>query len=91
MPKSPKSSSPRGRSSSRSPSRRTYERQVGSRREVMDGYAHHTSGGLTVKDLVVNSKGAIVSKKRQQMGRAQLAWLKRNGLAHPPFESPSQP
>ncbi len=84
--KSPRGKSPRGKSP-KSPVR--YERQVGTRREVMDGYAHHTSGGLTTQDLVVNNKGAIVSKKRQQMGRVQLAWLKHLGLAHPPFESPS--
>jgi hypothetical protein len=71
----------------RSPARR-HERQVGTRREVMDGYAHHTSGGLTAKDLTVNSKGAIVSKRRQALGKVQMAWLKHEGLAHPPFESP---
>ena len=68
MPRT-QSSSPR-----RSPGRR-YERQVGTRREVMDGYAHHTSGGLTAKELVVNAKGAIVSKRRQAKGRAQMAWM----------------
>jgi len=36
---------------------------IGSRIEVFHGKAHHTSGGLTKKDLKKNRFGRIVSKK----------------------------
>ena len=37
---------------------------VGSRAQVMHGSAHHTSGGLTKKDLKYNKWGRIVSRKK---------------------------
>jgi hypothetical protein len=39
-------------------------RKIGSRAQVMHGTAHHTSGGLTKKDLKYNKAGRIVSKKK---------------------------
>jgi len=36
----------------------------GSRSQVMNGNAKHTSGGLTKKDLKYNKHGSIVSKKK---------------------------
>jgi hypothetical protein len=38
--------------------------KYGSRAKVMHGGAEKTSGGLTKDDLMYNSKGRIVSKKR---------------------------
>lgn len=40
---------------------------VGSRRQVMNGTAHHTAGGLAKKDLKINPKtGEIVSKDKSK-------------------------
>ena len=44
-------------------------RKVGSRAQVMHGTAHHTSGGLTKRDLKYNKWGRIVSKKRSTMAK----------------------
>lgn len=42
-----------------------HERTVGSRAQVLNGTAHHTTGGLTKKDLKMNPKtGEIVSKHK---------------------------
>lgn len=38
--------------------------KIGSRAQVMHGTAHHTSGGLTKKDLKYNKWGRIVSRKK---------------------------
>jgi hypothetical protein len=42
---------------------------VGSRAMVMHGTAHHTSGGLTKRDLKYNKWGRIVSKKRSTLAK----------------------
>ena len=43
----------------------THTQTVGSRAQVMNGTAHHTSGGLTKTDLKKNPKtGEIVSKHK---------------------------
>lgn len=44
------------------PSNKT--QRVGSRRKVFNGSAERTSGGLTKDDLMKNTAGRIVSKKR---------------------------
>ena len=36
---------------------------IGTRKEVMNGGAKKTSGGLKKKDLIINKRGKIVSKK----------------------------
>lgn len=41
-----------------------YTQRIGSRRQVMSGTAHHTSGGLTKKDLMLNKRGRIVSRRK---------------------------
>ncbi len=41
---------------------------VGSKAQVWHGTAHHTSGGLTKKDLMKH-KGRIVSKKKHALGK----------------------
>lgn len=40
---------------------------IGSRAQVFHGTAHHTSGGLTKKDLVLNKRGRIVSRRRRSI------------------------
>jgi hypothetical protein len=40
----------------------------GTKREVFNGTAAHTSGGLTKSDLIKNKRGKIVSKKQHQNG-----------------------
>lgn len=37
---------------------------TGSRKMVLSGMAHHTSGGLTASDLVRTKSGRIASKKK---------------------------
>ena len=46
-----------------------YEKAVGSRREVWNGTAHHTSGGLTRVNLKKNKRGRLVSKKKSKMAK----------------------
>ena len=41
---------------------------VGSKAQVWHGTAHHTSGGLTKKDLMKH-KGRIVSKRKHALGK----------------------
>ena len=44
---------------------------VGSRAQVMHGTAHHTSGGLTKKDLKMNKWGRIVSRKKSMKAKKE--------------------
>lgn len=54
---------------------------VGTRIEVLRGDAHHTSGGLTIKDLKLSkSSGEIVSKKKATQGRKN-DWAKATAKA----------
>jgi len=46
-------------------------RKIGSRAQVMHGTAHHTSGGLTRKDLKYNKSGRIVSAKKSHTARRE--------------------
>lgn len=48
---------------------------VGSRAQVFHGNAKHTSGGLKRKDLMLNKRGRIVSKKAS--GMAKKTWRTR--------------
>jgi hypothetical protein len=48
-----------------------HEKQIGSRAAVMHGNAHHTSGGLTKKDLKYNKWGRIVSVKKSQKAKKE--------------------
>ncbi len=54
-------------------------RAIGTRAEVMHGTAHHTSGGLTRKDLKYNKHGRIVSRKASEAGKKALKRLERAG------------
>ena len=51
---------------------------VGSRRMVYSGTAKHTSGGLTKKDLMMNSWGRIVSRKKHNTAKRENR-LKKHG------------
>jgi hypothetical protein len=53
--------------------------RVGSRTQVMNGNAHHTSGGLTRKDLKYNKHGRIVSRKASEAGKKALKRLEKAG------------
>jgi hypothetical protein len=44
-------------------------RRIGSRAQVMHGTAHHTTGGLTRKDLKYNKWGKIVSVKKSRKAK----------------------
>jgi hypothetical protein len=44
-------------------------KKIGSRAQVIHGTAHHTSGGLTKRDLKYNKWGRIVSKKRSALAK----------------------
>ena len=47
------------------------QKRVGSRAQVMHGTAHHTSGGLTKKDLKMNKWGRIVSRKKSMKAKKE--------------------
>ncbi len=46
---------------------------VGSKLEVWNGSAKHTSGGLTKESLMKNKRGKVVSKKRHAQGLKAFA------------------
>lgn len=46
-------------------------KRIGSRAQVMHGTAHHTSGGLTKKDLKMNKWGRIVSKAKSSKAKKE--------------------
>jgi len=51
---------------------------VGSKAQVWHHTAHHTSGGLTRKDLMKH-KGRIISKKKHALGKKALKNLIKAG------------
>lgn len=48
-----------------------FDMLVGSRAQVFHKTAYKTSGGLTSKDLVKNTQGRIVSKKKSQTAKKE--------------------
>jgi hypothetical protein len=52
---------------------------VGSKAQVFHGTAHHTSGGLTRKELVKNKRGKIVSRKQAAAGKKAFSRLVKAG------------
>ena len=76
-----KASKPRkAKRSARKVKRRTKKKIIGSKRRVWSGTAHCTRGGLTKKDLCVNKRGKIVSKRKFLLGKKAFqgikGWLK---------------
>jgi hypothetical protein len=61
----------------------SHMRRIGSRAEVMHGTAHHTSGGLTKKNLKYNKHGRIVSLKKSKTAKSKgllKKWEKKSGI-----------
>jgi len=52
---------------------------VGSKLQVWNGSAKHTSGGLYRKDLMHTKHGRIVSRKKHALGRKSLKHLIKAG------------
>ncbi len=52
---------------------------VGSKLQVFNGSAKHTSGGLKKADLVQNKHGRIVSRRKMMQGKKALKYLTRKG------------
>jgi len=52
---------------------------VGSKLQVWNGNAKHTSGGLTRKDLMRTKRGRIVSKKKHAAGFKAIKTLRKMG------------
>lgn len=57
---------------------------IGSKRQVFNGSAAHTSGGLTQGDLMMH-KGRIVSRKAHAAGKKAMNRLRKSGKMAPPF------
>jgi hypothetical protein len=53
------------------------------KRAVWEGKVAKTDSGLTKKDLAVSASGKIVSRKKQEQGKKQMAKLKAAGLWTP--------
>ncbi len=51
-----------------------------SRRDVFNGKAKRTKGGLTARDLTRNSQGKIVSKNKSNEAKSR-SWIKATKLA----------
>lgn len=51
----------------------------GSKAQVWHGTAHHTTGGLTKKDLMMTKNGRIVSRKKHALGKKALRRLVKAG------------
>ncbi len=54
--------------------------RIGSKAQVFHGTAHHTSGGLTRKDLMKTKMGRIVSRKKHAAGLKAIKKLKKMGF-----------
>jgi hypothetical protein len=67
----------KSRTSSRTTKYPTAETIAGQRRQVWEGRAERTKGGLTRADLMMNKQGKIVSKRAS---RASKKAFERNGL-----------
>lgn len=52
---------------------------IGSKAQVFHGTAHHTTGGLTRKELFQNKRGKIVSRKQAAAGKKAYSRLVKAG------------
>ena len=52
--------------------------RIGSRRQVLDGKARQTSGGLLKKDLVLSNGGKVVSLKKRKRALSKQNNLKKH-------------
>ena len=53
------------------------KKAIGTRTEVWNGVADHTSGGLRKSDLKLNKQGKIVSVARSQLGKERVKAMKQ--------------
>ena len=53
-------------------------KRIGTRDDVYNGLCEHTKGGLTKEDLVLNSKGKVVSKKMSELAKTNKRLTKAN-------------
>lgn len=60
----------------KSPKKKSYQKNIGSRREVMSGTALKTPGNLRKKDLKYNKHRRIVSKKRSARAKRENRLVK---------------
>ena len=56
--------------------RAKFDHVIGSRRQVFNGSAHHTSGGLEKSDLMMSKNGRIVSKKKHMTAKKEKRLVK---------------
>merc|ERR1712154_176141 len=80
VPRAPKRRVSRKRASRKRVTRRAVRKPkkiVGSMRRVWSGTADKTKGGLIKKDLMMNKRGKVVSKKQSTRGAKQF---KKSGL-----------
>jgi len=68
-PRAPKAKAARKAMRAKKPKRVTRKMQTGSMRKVWNGTSTYTKGGLTKKDLMLNPKGRVVSKKAHKHGQ----------------------
>ena len=52
-----------------------HDQAIGSRAQVMNGTAHHTSGGLVKKDLKKNPKTGEIVSKAKSSGEKKNPWI----------------
>ena len=52
-----------------------HDQTIGSRAQVFNGTAHHTSGGLTKKDLKKNPKTGEIVSKAKSAGEKKNPWI----------------
>lgn len=58
-------------------------KRYGNKDEVFDGEAIQTKGGLTKRDLIINSRGFVVSKRQQENGRKNSSFLRSKTVTTP--------
>jgi len=52
-----------------------HDQAIGSRAQVYNGTAHHTTGGLTKKDLKKNPKTGEIVSKAKSAGEKKNPWI----------------
>ena len=52
-----------------------HDQVIGSRAQVMNGTAHHTTGGLVKKDLKKNPKTGEIVSKAKSSGEKKNPWI----------------
>jgi hypothetical protein len=52
-----------------------HDQTIGSRAQVMNGTAHHTTGGLVKKDLKKNPKTGEIVSRAKSAGEKKNPWI----------------